>query len=105
MKEVRALEVKFSNEEPTYEVANEEGEVTKEGILAMYAHCNVVELDSEASQFVEGMVKAKKVWASLFYLALLVDPLIMASVILEQLLMLFPIDFILASKMNLNIHN
>ena len=61
VKEVRALEVKLSNEEPTYEVANEEGEVTKEGILAMYAHCNVVELDSEASQFVEGMVKAKNV--------------------------------------------
>ena len=59
--EVRAPEVKFSNEEPTYEVANQEGEVTKEGILAMYAHCNVVELDSEALQFVEGMVKAKNV--------------------------------------------
>jgi hypothetical protein len=27
----------------------------------VYAHCNVVELDSEASQFVEGMVKAKNV--------------------------------------------
>jgi hypothetical protein len=27
----------------------------------MFAHCNIVELDSEASQFVEGMVKAKGV--------------------------------------------
>jgi hypothetical protein len=27
----------------------------------MYAHCNVVELESEASQFVEGMVKGKNV--------------------------------------------
>jgi hypothetical protein len=27
----------------------------------MYAHCNVVELDSEALQFVEGMVKTKNV--------------------------------------------
>jgi hypothetical protein len=27
----------------------------------MYAHCNVVELDSEASQFVKGMVKTKNV--------------------------------------------
>jgi hypothetical protein len=31
----------------------------------------------------------------MFYLALLVDPLIMASVKLEQPLMLFPIDLIL----------
>jgi hypothetical protein len=61
VEEVRALEGKFSNKEPTYEVADTEGEVTKEGILAMYAHCNLVELDSKASQFVEGMVKAKNV--------------------------------------------
>jgi hypothetical protein len=61
VKEVRALEVKFSNKEPTYEVANEDGEVTKEGIIAMYAHCNVVDIDSETSQFVEGMVNAKKI--------------------------------------------
>lgn len=27
----------------------------------MYAHCNVVKLDSEASQFIEGMVKSKNV--------------------------------------------
>jgi hypothetical protein len=27
----------------------------------MFAHCNVVELDTEASQFVEGKVKAKNV--------------------------------------------
>jgi hypothetical protein len=27
----------------------------------MYAHCKVVELDSEALQFVEGIVKAKTV--------------------------------------------
>jgi hypothetical protein len=61
VEEVRALEGKISNKEPTYEVADTEGEVTKEGILAMYAHCNVVELDSEASQFVEAMIKAKNV--------------------------------------------
>jgi hypothetical protein len=29
--------------------------------LAIYAHCNVVELDSEASQLIKGMVKAKNV--------------------------------------------
>jgi hypothetical protein len=58
VEEVRAPEANFGNKEPTYEVAYE-GEVTKEGILAMYAHCKEVELDSEASQFVEGMVKAK----------------------------------------------
>ena len=39
----------------------EEGEVTEEAILAMFAHCNVVELDTEASQFVKGKVKTKNV--------------------------------------------
>ena len=29
-------------------------EVTKEAIMAMYAHCNVVELDRETSVLVEG---------------------------------------------------
>ena len=34
-------------------------EVTKEGIMAMYAHCNVVELDRETSVLVEGKVKVR----------------------------------------------
>jgi hypothetical protein len=51
--------LKISNEEPSHEDTNGESEVTKEGILAMFAHSNLVELDSKASQFVEGMVKAK----------------------------------------------
>jgi hypothetical protein len=34
VEEVRALEEKFSNKEPTYEVADEESEVTKEGIFS-----------------------------------------------------------------------
>ena len=36
-------------------------EVTKEAIMAMYAHCNVVELDTETSVLVEGKVKVKDV--------------------------------------------
>ena len=36
-------------------------EVTKEAIMAMYAHCNIVELDTEASVLVEGKVKARDV--------------------------------------------
>jgi hypothetical protein len=59
VREVRASVLKISNEEPTHEAANGESEITKESILAMFAHYNVVELDSKASQFVEGMVKAK----------------------------------------------
>lgn len=58
---VKESEEDVDNEEPTYEAMEEEKEVTKEGILAMYAHCNVIDLDSEASQFIEGMVKAKNV--------------------------------------------
>jgi hypothetical protein len=57
-RKVKAVELKVSNEELTHEAPNEESEVTKEGILAMFAQCNVVDLDSEASQFVDGMVKA-----------------------------------------------
>jgi hypothetical protein len=35
--------------------------VTKEGILDIFAHCNIVELDTKASQFIEGKVSAKNV--------------------------------------------
>ena len=31
----------------------QEEEITREDILTMYAHCNVIELNAEASQFVE----------------------------------------------------
>ena len=41
------------------ETKNEE--VTKEAIMAMYAHCNIVELDTETSVLVEGKVKARDV--------------------------------------------
>ena len=36
-------------------------EVTKEAIMAMYAHCNMVELDEETSILVEGKTKVKDV--------------------------------------------
>ena len=36
-------------------------EVTKEGIMAMYAHCNIVELDEYTSILVEGKTKVKYV--------------------------------------------
>ena len=36
-------------------------EVTKEAIMAMYAHCNIVELDKETSVLVEGKTKVKDV--------------------------------------------
>ena len=36
-------------------------EVTKEAIMAMYAHCNVVELDTETSVLVEGKVKVRDI--------------------------------------------
>jgi hypothetical protein len=39
VRKVRAQGLKISNEEPTNETANGESEVTKEGILAMFAHC------------------------------------------------------------------
>src|SRR5215216_3850293 len=35
--------------------------VTKEAIMAMYAHCNIVELDEETSVLVEGKTKVKYV--------------------------------------------
>ena len=51
----------------------------------MFANCNVIELDTEASQFVEGKVKAKEV-GKLFSLVLLEGLPIMASVTSEKLL-------------------
>ena len=36
-------------------------EVTKEAIMAMFAHCNVVELDRETSILVQGKVKVRDV--------------------------------------------
>ena len=36
-------------------------EVTKEAIMAMYAHCNIVELDEETSVLVECKTKVKDV--------------------------------------------
>jgi hypothetical protein len=48
-------------EEIIRENVEEEGEVTKGAILGMFAHCNVVELDIEASQFFKDKVKAKNV--------------------------------------------
>ena len=39
-------------------------EVTKEAIMAMYAHCNVVELDRETSILVEGK-GCRKAYSSL----------------------------------------
>ena len=68
VRDVRASDLKISNEEPTHEIANGESEVTKKGILAMYANYNVVELDFEASQFIEGMVNAKKCGRACFTL-------------------------------------
>jgi desulfoferrodoxin (superoxide reductase-like protein) len=47
-RKVKAQELNISNEELNHEATNE-SEVTKEGILAMFALCNVVELHSEAS--------------------------------------------------------
>jgi hypothetical protein len=38
-----------------------EKEITKEEVKAMFVHCNVVELDTETSTYVQGKVKAKKV--------------------------------------------
>jgi hypothetical protein len=93
-----------NNEEPTNEAMEEEKEVTKEEILAMYAHCNVVELDSEASQFVEGMVKAKNVGKPILPCTFggssycgLCD--------MERLLMLFLIYFSLVFRVNSNKQN
>ena len=37
-------------------------EVTKEAIMAMYAHCNIVELDEETSVLVEGKTNLKLFW-------------------------------------------
>jgi hypothetical protein len=42
-------------------IAREEKEITKEDVKAMFAHCNVVELDTETSTYVQGKVKAKSV--------------------------------------------
>ena len=36
-------------------------EVTKEAIMAMYAHCNIVELDTETFVLVQGKVKVRDV--------------------------------------------
>jgi hypothetical protein len=36
-------------------------EITKEDVKAMFAHCNVVELDTETSTYVQGKVKAKNI--------------------------------------------
>jgi hypothetical protein len=101
MEEVKEPEEEINNEEPTYEVVEEEKEVTKEGILSMYAHCNVVELDSEASQFLEGMVKAKNVGKDVLPYTF-GGPLIMVFLILVHSLMLFLIEFISICKINLN---
>ena len=35
--------------------------MTKEAIIAMYAHCNIVELDTGTSVLVEGKVKVRDV--------------------------------------------
>ena len=40
---------------------NKDEEVTKEAIMAMYSHCNIVELDEETSVLVEGKTKVKDV--------------------------------------------
>ena len=42
-------------------VETKDEEVTKEAIMAMYSHCNVVELDAETSILVEGKVKVRDV--------------------------------------------
>ena len=46
----------------TEEVSVQEiGDLAKEDILTMFAHCNVIELHTEDSQFIETKVKPKEV--------------------------------------------